>query len=292
MRFIRPTIITTAMLASSSVAETDQPAWSSGTTYAAEAKVIHAHRVWESLANSNVGHQPDTSPTWWTDTGPTIRWAMFDRSVGTKTVADTTLTVALTPGAIDSLALLEVQAASVYVKLVSGTTTVYERTVSLEGGGQAIDDWYEYFFAPVGRKKNLVLEDLPAYSNGTLTVTLSHETAVKCGVLLVGRSYSMGDTLARPKVGIVDYSRKETDQFGVTDVVERAFSKRANVEIIVPTAFVDDILDQLAAVRATPVLWIGGVRDALRIYGFYKTFEIDIAYPDKSFCSMTLEGLT
>lgn len=292
MRLIRPTPVTEAALQGSSVAETEHPAWAAGTTYALDSRVIYGHRIWASLASGNTGHRPDLSPTFWVDTGPTNRWAMFDRSVGTQTVAGASLTVTLEPGGVDALALLETQAASVTVRMVSGTTTVYDQTISMEAAGYAIDDWFDYFFAPVGRKRNLVIEDLPVYTNGVITVTIEHETDVRCGVLLVGRGYTVGDTLARPKVGITDYSRKETDAFGVTDVVERAFSKRADVQLILPTAFVDDVIDRLAAVRATPCLWIGGRLDALKVYGFYKQFEVEIAYTDKSFCSLTLEGLT
>ena len=51
--------------------------------------------------------------------------------------------------------------------------------------------------------------------------------------------------------------------------------------------------DLRAALRATPVLWIGSESfESLTVYGFYKEFSIDIAYPTVSYCSLTIEGLT
>ena len=48
-----------------------------------------------------------------------------------------------------------------------------------------------------------------------------------------------------------------------------------------------------AALRATPVLWIGSESfESLTVYGFYKEFSIDLAYPTVSYCSLTIEGLT
>lgn len=94
-------------------------------------------------------------------------------------------------------------------------------------------------------------------------------------------------------IGIIDYSRKEADQFGVISVVERAFAKRMTARVVMQTDAVDDIHRNLAALRATPVLWIGSETfESLTVYGFYKEFSIDLAYPTVSYCSLTIEGLT
>ena len=81
MQFIKPVSISDATLISSTIAETDYSAWSSGTTYALGDKVIltSTHRVYESLQAANTNHNPtEAASTWWLDIGPTNRWAMFD----------------------------------------------------------------------------------------------------------------------------------------------------------------------------------------------------------------------
>ena len=138
--------------------------------------------------------------------------------------------------------------------------------------------------------------DVPVYANGVVSVTITRDNPadiVSCGSLLLGRQLSLGDTEHGVDIGIIDYSRKEADQFGVISVVERAFAKRMTARVVMPTDAVDDIHRNLAALRATPVLWIGSETfESLTVYGFYKEFSIDLAYPTVSYCSLTIEGLT
>ncbi|MCZ8086252.1 MAG: hypothetical protein O9257_02810 [Brevundimonas sp.] len=297
MRLIRPTTLTDAMLTSSTAPETDYPAWSSATAYAVGARVIltATHRRYEALAAStNVS--PSTDPTKWLDLGPTNRWAMFDARVGTATSRTASLQVGLAPGTIDALALIDTEAESATVTLTVGGVQVYSRSQTFNVGGVAIDNWFSWFFEPLGQKTSMLFLDVPVYAAGQLSVTLTRDNpadSVSCGTLLVGRQLSLGDTEHGADIGIIDYSRKETDQFGVTSVVERAFAKRMTAKVVLATDAIDDIHRSLAALRATPVLWIGSESfESLTVYGFYKEFSIDIAYPTVSYCSLTIEGLT
>jgi len=297
MKLIRPVTLTDVMLVSSTAPENDYPTWSSVTAYAAGARVIlyATHRRYEALAAStNVS--PATDPTKWLDLGPTNRWAMFDARVGTVTAGATSLQVVLAPGSVDALALIDTQAEIATVTLTAGGSTVYSRTQTFNVGGVAIDNWFSWFFEPLGQKTSMLFLDLPVYAAGQISVTLTRDNPaeeVACGTLLVGRQLSLGDTEHGADIGIIDYSRKETDQFGVTSVVERAFAKRMTAKVVMPTDAIDDVHRSLAALRATPVLWIGSESfESLTVYGFYKEFSIDIAYPTVSYCSLTIEGLT
>lgn len=137
---------------------------------------------------------------------------------------------------------------------------------------------------------------MPVYEAGIITVTMTRDNPadlVSCGALLFGRQFTIGETEHGADIGIIDYSRKETDQFGVTSVVERAFAKRMTARVVMPTSAIDDVARNLAALRASPVLWIGSESfESLTVYGFYKEFSIDLAYPTVSYCSLTIEGLT
>ena len=167
---------------------------------------------------------------------------------------------------------------------------------SFNAGGNAIDTWFAWFFEPLGKKSSLLFLDIPVYETGVLTVSMTRDNPtdlVSCGTLLVGRQFDIGDTEHGVDLGIIDYSRKETDQFGVTSVVERAFAKRMTARVVMQTSAIDDVHRTLAAIRATPVLWIGSESfESLTVFGFYKEFSIDLAYPTVSYCSLTIEGLT
>lgn len=297
MKLIRPTSITDAMLTSSTIPETDHPAWAAGTAYVTGNRVIltSTHRRYEALAAST-GINPASDPTKWLDLGPTNRWAMFDDRVGTAATRTGSLEVVLAPGAIDAVALIDTDAESATVTLSVDGVTRYSRTQSFNIGGTAIDNWFSWFFEPLGRKSTLLFLDVPVYETGVVTVTMTRDNpadTVSCGTLIAGRLFAIGETEHGADIGIIDYSRKETDQFGVTSVVERAFAKRLSARVVMATDAVDDVHRNLATLRATPVLWIGSEAfESLTVYGFYKEFAIDLAYPTVSYCSLTIEGLT
>ena len=108
-----------------------------------------------------------------------------------------------------------------------------------------------------------------------------------------GETIDIGTTEDAPTIGIVDYSRRDTDDFGVTTVVERGFARLLSVRVLVPTDNVDALQRRLATLRAKPATWIADDRYAgLTVEGFYKDFSLDLALPPVSYCTLTIEGLT
>lgn len=107
-----------------------------------------------------------------------------------------------------------------------------------------------------------------------------------------GEVIDLGTTEATPTIGIIDYSRRVTDDFGVTTVVERGFARRMSVRLALPFDNVDALQRRLAGLRSTSALWVADdAIDWLRVRGFYKDFELDLAVPPVSFCTLTIEGL-
>ncbi len=52
---------------------------------------------------------------------------------------------------------------------------------------------------------------------------------------------------------------------------------------------------KLADLRATPCVWVGSDKpelDPLVVFGFYKDFQVEVAYHTVSFCTLEIEGLT
>lgn len=107
-----------------------------------------------------------------------------------------------------------------------------------------------------------------------------------------GGTVDLGITEVSPTVGITDYSRRVTDDFGVTTVVRRGFARRMSLRFAVDYTAVDAVQAQLADLRATPALWVADDRyRALAIRGIFKDFDIDLAVPPQSYCSLTVDGL-
>lgn len=252
--------------------------------------------VHTATASANYNKDPATNPTVWLDAGATNRWKMFDSSVTSQTSNANSIDVSLdTVGRVDSVALINIDAAEIHIVMTDATEgVVYDETlsgVSVDG----IDDMYDYFFEPINRITDLALTDLPPYANSTLDITLTETGGTAyCGGCVVGQSLEIGDTEVGARIGVQDYSIKQRDSFGNYTILQRAFNKRANYTIHLESTLVDKLQNVLASYRATPIVYIGsGNYGSTIVYGFYKSFEIEIGYLDgMSVCSLEVEGLT
>lgn len=295
MKVIKPVEYAGTMLISTNAANADAE-YAAGTSYSIGNRVTHLETIYESLVNANLGNTPSTSPTRWVKIGPSNRRAMFDTQVSTQTTRATPLTVTVAPGAhTNSLALLNMNGTSVSITVTDGPggPTVYSRTIGLVEDFAV--DWYMYFFEPTALRGDVVLTDIPPHPSGRITVSLSAVSgSVSIGSMLFGTFYELGGTEYGAGAGIRDYSVKQTDEFGVTTFVRRAFSKRMEAQVFVKNERLGFITRILSELRATPSVWIGADDDRfspLVMFGFYRDFNIDIAYPEHSLCRLEIEGL-
>ncbi len=301
LKVIPPLSITDSNLTSSTVPETDYSAWSSGTTYTIGQRVIltSTHKIYESLQNGNLNKDPATdtsSPPFWIEVSATNRWKMFDTSNSTQTTNTNNIVVVITPGkVINSVSLLNIEGTSVRIKMTDPTEgVVYDVTTSLNNNGN-INNWYNYFFNPIQRKTSHVATDLPAYGTAAIEITITNTgLTAKCGVCIIGSVQYIGEGInLGASVGITDYSRKEKDSFGNYVLIQRSYSKRAKFSMAVLNEQIDALQDLLVSLRTTPCVWIGDDNyTCTYIYGYYKDFDIVIAYHLVSDCNIEIEGLT
>lgn len=302
MKVIKPQPIVDANLFSSSVPETDYAVWSAATTYALGDRVIRTgtHRIYESLVSSNLNQIPENttivslpSAPKWLDVSATNRWKMFDSMVNSQTEASTSLTVVVTPQNANSIGLFEVEGTSVNVQVeLPSTLVVYNKTISLEDSSAT--DWYEYFFTPFQQVTQVVLTDLPAYYSAQIRVTFTG-SAIKCGHLATGFSYDLGEIQYGASAGITDYSKKETDVYGNTTFMQRAYANRMSAKMWFDNSGLNNVHRILASLRATPCVWVGtddAAYGPLVVYGWYKDFSIEVTYATTSYCTLEVEGLT
>lgn len=299
MKVLAPLAITDALLTSSTLPEDEHAAWNSGTTYAAADRVIYLHTVYESLQASNTNKTPGAtaSALWWIEVGPSNRWAMFDGSVSTASEDTTDIEVVITPGAVvDAVAIIAGIGSTVRVQMHDGATSVYDQTQSLDS--TPIEDWESYFFADQVLAGELLFSGLPRYFGGVITVTIEATSSAiaSVGALLLGRLHTIGDTAPNASAGITDYSRKETDTFGTTSLLQRSYAKRSQQRMVMETDDLRRVQALLSGLRATPAAWIGDDDTArfapLAIFGWFRSFSIDIPGPVTSYCTLEIEGLT
>ena len=296
MKVVKPTTLTAAMLVSTDAAET-YTAWNAATAYALNDIVLRTttERLYQRLVAGTTATAPESDTTNWLDIAPSNKWAMFDGEISTATTKSTSLTVVLKPGYVNSLALFGLVGSNLAVTVRDALAGNIVYTLSQDLDGTIIADWYQYFFEPVVQLAEVVLTDLPPYGDAHITVALTGTGTVECGICLVGTFYTLGDTQYGASVGIIDYSRKVTDEFGVTTFVRRAYSKRMSAKLMLDNVQMNKVQRVLADLRATPCAWIGAddvTYAPLVVYGFYKDFSIEVAYPTASYCSLEVEGLT
>ena len=227
---------------------------------------------------------------------PTNKWALFDSAVSTQTKQSTYIKYTVTPGqTINAIAALNLTNATQIVITVTSASAgvIYSKTVDVSPI-PASTSWWDWFFGIKRAQTQCVLVDLPSYPDATIKFELYGGASLAIGVLLIGQQRAFGAGIKYgAKVGIQDYSRKEKNDFGDTVLVQRAFARRADFELMVSADEVDSLQGFLSDVRAVPCLWIGSTEyEATTVFGFYKTFDILISYPSQSDCSLQIEGLT
>jgi hypothetical protein len=267
--------------------------YDSAAVYAQGDRVIDldGHRIYESAFDANTGNVL-TDQAWWIDAGATNRWAMFDTVNGTLTTHPEQIDVTVMPvGMVDALALLNLDASTVRVIVNGGA---YDQTVNLTSTS-GIDDWYAYMFSEVVRRSDVTFYDLPPYASPSIEVIIDGGGgAAQCGTMVVGLSRRLGGTQYGAGLGIDDFSRKETDQFGNYLLTERAFRRRGDFKFMFKNTDLDEIVRLLSLYRATPIIYdaTSGLYGSALVFGFYKSFDVEIAYPNDSLCTLSTEGLT
>ncbi len=300
MKIIKPTMITPALLTSSTVAEPDtgEITWNPATPYAEGAVVIRTgtHMKYERLAPGGVdAGLPESTPLKWLTVGPTNRWAMFDRKIGTATTAATSISAVMSPGGVSGLGALELvgREAVVTLKDAPGGSTVYTRTIDLDG--TIITTVYEWLYSDFEQLTDFVLTDLPRhFLTGQLTFTVSGTSGVSVGVLQVGTVLEVGKTIGQPTADILDFSKKDQDRFGNFDVEEGAYSKRGSIQVLTAKSDFNKIFRGIASLRAIPCIYIPVDQigfEPLINYGFFKTFSMVVAYQNHHLCNLEIEGL-
>lgn len=300
MRVIRPIIITDSNLSSTSLAEDDYSEWSAG-TYNQGDRVIKTstHLIYE--AQSTTTDDPevgvDADPPTWLEIGATRPWRMFDGIISSQSEDTMDIVVSFEPGVVvSSVAAFNLKGITdVLIEMTDPTEgLVYSNSVDLSDNS-GVADWYTYFFEPISIATEFIDLELPQYGAATTTLTFTVDPVGggSIGELIIGSVVSLGIANHGTSVQLLDFSRKERDEFGNFNIVSRRTSKLVNFDVTVETARVGYVFNQLNKLTTTPCVWVGtdDYNDSTLIYGYYRDFRIDINEPSISDCTLEIEGL-
>lgn len=271
-------------------------AWDSGTTYALDDEVIASDKIYVSAQGSNTNNNPTTDDgTWWTYKSVTNPYRMFDQIVNSQSTDSSTIEVEVIPSSfVNRASIINVQGARATVTVTDDTAgEVYNETKLLRQYAGEVS-WYNFFFADRQQDESVSFGGIPNYLGATVKLTVepvSGEDA-SVGEFVLGQAVTLGQTQYGASIGIQDYSAKQTNDFGQTLIVERAFAKRASFDIWLDSNDVSAVQKALAGVRATPAVYIGSEElEETIVFGFYRDFDIVLQSLNHSLCTIEVEGL-
>ena len=283
--------------------------WTSTTTFGIDTKCYVAagtHKVYQSIVNNNLNVHPKALVTGrWVEVCSTNLYKMFDNSSGSHTRfagnMDIWFNLVNYPD-VDTLAVLDILGAEsvrVTVYAADQETILWQQSQDLMEWDMSLPvDWYWWLFSDAVPKDSIVFTQIDTFSQPTkLRVEITKADSavfVEVGTLAFGTARVVGETQWNAVVGIMDFSKKERDDFGNFAVIERRYANTLECDCFLPNSAISAVKRDLAAVRAKPVVWIGstiGMFSPTIIYGFYKNFRIVLDGPGGSYCSLEIEGL-
>ena len=295
MKVIKSIVTTDAILTYSNIAEDEHPAWLSGTSYNANARVIYNHKIYERVIAGAGTTTPNIDQVNWLYISYTNRYRMFDNILYSTSERVGGIHFKLTPNqSVDSLAVLNVNASSVRVVMTDPALgVIYDNTINLTNVSD-VTDYYTYFYSPLVAKSNTaVFTDLPIAPTATIDVYISAGSAlVSVGEVVYGIKKVVGRTNYGTSIGIKSYSRKEFDEFGNVTVVKRKNSKYCEYDIDIDNYMLSDVQKFFSDIDSVPCVFIGNEDlEELVVYGFYSDFKATISFPSVSKCTLRVEGL-
>lgn len=293
-----PVEIDDDVLTSTTVSENDYSAYNAGTTYAIGDRCISTttHRIYESAANSNTGHDPTDitnrtgNTVWWIDVSATNAWKMFDTESSTRTVKATSLTIVVEPGFVSAVYAggLIADSATITVKDAPGGTTVLSETIQLENSYPP--DYYEYFFSPFVQQPDLVVTDIPPYLNCEITFTLTIASGnVECGMFQCGDLRELGQTKFDARSIPKTYSYIGIDDYGNNEIKRRKSASDMSLTALIDLEMADTVVYLMRQIIDVPSLVIATTQTthaSLRVFGLVKP---EMQYDEEDHCFLKLD---
>lgn len=301
MRVIKPVTIDDTILASSTIPEPDtgETVWTPGTRLLNEQFISTVtHRVYQVVADPSTTDDPvdgvNANPPTWVNVAPTNKFAMFDNVNSTQSLETTSLIVEIDTGLItNSIAGIAIDGASTINVTMTDPTAgeVFNRDISMINNSQ-VGGWYDYFFAPIINITSFVVLDLPVFPAATIKLTVTGAT-IEFGSLIVGSQVTLGVSNFGTSLQLLDFSRKETDTFGNTVVVQGRTSKLVNFDVTVQRSLVGYVINQLNGLTTTPSVYVGTTEsdDSTLVFGYFRDVNINISSPTITDMTLVVEGL-
>ncbi len=232
---------------------------------------------------------------YWLDRGPTNQAAMFDQRSRRASTRAESMTVTVAPGTLfNALALVNVKADTLTVTVddpIDGQ--VYSKNIDMLDLSN-VYDIYTWCFAPILKKKTVVLTDLPYYPDATVTIVANNpgeETQI--GEFVVGQVIEIGIMKYGMALSGDDYSKLEEDDDGTTTIEIGSYSKELVYPVKLPSTKLNYVANVFDDLRSRPAVFIGkSDREESIIYGLCTDFSESYDGETTSSCSITVKEVS
>lgn len=296
-----PITISASNLTSSSIAEpaAGETAWVSGGTYVVgDYRILTStHRVYKcALGHTGRTGTPDlpSEATYWTDFGPTNKYAAFDQLTNTKSTGTTSISfTVLLSDFVPSVAVYGVVGSGirVVVRQGAGGTIVYDsgvRNLIFPGLG-----FWEYYHSPAAILDKTVFKDIPLCLNPEVTITISGATgsAVAVGMIAIGDLRPLldasgwgGGTQFGAQSKPTTYSYIKRDEYGNVTIQKRSAATDMRITVQMPHGQADRALGIIQSVLDVPAAWFATDEEGysgLNVFGLasatmtYQSYDLD-----------------
>jgi hypothetical protein len=272
-----------------------EPPYNVATTYAKDAAVYDpaTKLVYWSMVAGNVG-KALSDPAFWNKRTAINRWAMFDDRNSTQTSNPEEIVSVFSAQAItQGLFAGAMDASEVRVSMTHPTRgLVFSETKSLvlPRSGSSFFGWC---FNRLRLRTWFLTLKLPVFANALVTVTIKKPGGVpKCGMCLLGPTIDVGLSLMGLSTELKDYSTTTFFTDGSSSTVERGFSKKMSVDIVVERDRVETIEDDLIKRRQKTLVFLGSTMrgDTMLVGRFSSLRKVIDSYP-RSKMALQIDGV-
>ncbi len=246
------------------------PEWVEATSYDADVFVMYNNHKFMSIVNNNQGIDPELNTGKWLLMGVDNAYAAIDLHSSTKTVIDdglTTIELSFDATDLKQIAFGEVE---------GGILTITEKD---SGGG--VVKTKDYTIETGSTHPADIKVELLQATTALVEVTLTRNTNNKAFIssMVGGVGVTAGDTEYGVTIDIVDYSIKQTDEYGITTLVRREAREIMTCDIVAPAENIQSIKKTVKSVLGKAVMFIADPEhdskfDNLIILGYIGEYDI------------------
>lgn len=260
------------------------------------------YKIYEAL-QATTGDDPTedvgtVSPgvgTYWKEVGSVNEWAFANSVIQDQTSKSSSFYIKIDAGQrIPAIAFFNLEAAQINITVNSTANgEVHNQDYSLlqdRSGGS----WYNWFFEPIVQMGNFVVMDIPAYTDATVTITISNGSSdAKVGAIIAGKAFTVGESQFDSAYDFINYTRAEyIPELGRTIITEKDFSEDGDIDVVILKARFQYVKQELYKLRGVVSAWIPDENDqGTPIMGYLKSMKTILNGPVAIQANLDIEGV-